>query len=354
MATLDGLRGVAALSVACMHMSTDTPLGAFPRRSYLSVDFFFVLSGYVVAKAYESRLLGGLSFGGFARIRIIRLYPLILLCALVEFFVQIGPHLKASPPFLQVDSGFLLAFLSCALVFPYPYMGGKGNLMLFPIDPPIWSLMFEILANFVYAASVRILTTTILSILVSIGAVALWITAIKYNGVEAGFWTGTIWGGWARVGFSFFCGVLIFRTMSAERIQKLPRVPASVLIGALVLTFSIKPAVGGWLFDVAAVLVIYPALVVLSLTETISEGLRRWALIGGALSYPVYILHKPIEERLWPTISEWPIFRNFQGAMILVPFTLELAVILGGSYAVLRLYDAPVRRWLSGRSSGHN
>src|SRR5580693_5691081 len=78
-ATLDGLRGVAALDVMAFHGTFGTTFHQYVSRGYLAVDFFFVLSGYVIARAYEARLEAGWSKREFFRIRAIRLYPMIVI-----------------------------------------------------------------------------------------------------------------------------------------------------------------------------------------------------------------------------------------------------------------------------------
>ncbi|MFX8945840.1 acyltransferase family protein, partial [Acinetobacter baumannii] len=59
-ATLDGLRGVAALLVVYHHEHLAGIVGA-PAGAYLAVDLFFLMSGFVIAHAYEARLEQGLS-----------------------------------------------------------------------------------------------------------------------------------------------------------------------------------------------------------------------------------------------------------------------------------------------------
>ena len=78
---LDGLRGIAAIAVAARHApylwAAGAPTG-FLRESYLAVDFFFILSGFVIAQAYERRLAGTLTWRGYMALRLERLYPAIL------------------------------------------------------------------------------------------------------------------------------------------------------------------------------------------------------------------------------------------------------------------------------------
>ena len=79
--TLDALRGLAALAVVVFHLGQVRLAPDLVPHGYLAVDFFFVLSGFVVAHAYEEALRGSLSFRSFALRRAIRLYPLAILGA---------------------------------------------------------------------------------------------------------------------------------------------------------------------------------------------------------------------------------------------------------------------------------
>src|ERR1700712_1409072 len=77
--TLDALRGLAAIAVVGFHISQVKLEPVLVPYGYLAVDFFFVLSGAVVAHAYEKQLRAGLSWQAFFVKRVIRLYPLALL-----------------------------------------------------------------------------------------------------------------------------------------------------------------------------------------------------------------------------------------------------------------------------------
>ncbi len=74
---LDGLRGVAALCVVQTH-TQDLLLGDTLPTAYLAVDLFFLLSGFVLAHAYEERLRQGMTLHRFMLARLVRLYPLYL------------------------------------------------------------------------------------------------------------------------------------------------------------------------------------------------------------------------------------------------------------------------------------
>ena len=107
--TLDGLRGIAAIAVVARHApflwGEHGPTGALS-ESYLAVDFFFVLSGFVLAHAYGSRFQHGLSNAAFMRTRLLRLYPLYLLALVFSsgvVAIQIGVG-KADPRAAAVDA----------------------------------------------------------------------------------------------------------------------------------------------------------------------------------------------------------------------------------------------------------
>src|SRR3569832_284109 len=72
---LAAIRGVAAISVMLYHFSPFLADGKVLPSSYLAVDLFFLLSGFVIAHAYDRKIENGMGFGTFVAIRLIRLYP---------------------------------------------------------------------------------------------------------------------------------------------------------------------------------------------------------------------------------------------------------------------------------------
>jgi peptidoglycan/LPS O-acetylase OafA/YrhL len=341
-ATLDGLRGVAALAVVVFHMTSQTNLGELPPRSYLAVDFFFVLSGFVIARTYEMRLRANMSFWSFARTRLIRLYPLIVLGTILGFAAKIGAYFyfSSAESHIQGPSIIFAALLFGLLLIPNKGMYDGGG--MFALDSPVWSLMLEIWANLIYGVAVRVLTTPVLWFVVATGAAAVGTSAIVHHDLNGGFSLSTLGIGIARVWFSFFAGVLIHRVLPADTPAKLPRVPAVVLAAVLISSF-LPPAswLGGW-YEVAVVLFVYPAIVILGISDPIAQRARPIALLAGALSYPIYILH-------WPALTHFSHFRNLRGPTLVVFLALALVGALIISYLANRWYDEPVRKWLNTR-----
>ena len=122
---LDGLRGVAAMIVVVYHLFEDFGAGVAVQganHGYLAVDFFFVLSGFVIGYAYDDRW-DRMSYGDFFKRRLIRLHPMVIfgsfLGLLMFYFTDGGPFgLVAGTPWYNV----LLVFLIACTMIPI----GKG------------------------------------------------------------------------------------------------------------------------------------------------------------------------------------------------------------------------------------
>ncbi len=132
--TLDALRGIAALAVVCFHRRE----GRFP-SAYLAVDLFYVMSGFVLAYAYDSRFAAGLSWRRFMAQRLIRLWPLYALGVIITLVSA-------------VLAGDQKAWAQAPLQFLFlPAQPGPDHAPLYPLNLPAWSLMFELAINFVWA-----------------------------------------------------------------------------------------------------------------------------------------------------------------------------------------------------------
>ena len=177
---LDGLRGIAALIVMFRHTGYFWGGWTIP-QSYLAVDLFFVLSGVVVANAYEARLRAGLAPARFALLRLIRLYPLYLLGSLIGLVPVVAALLGLAPSSLA--SPLPLVLLAAALLLPL-----VSDPNLFPLNTPAWSLFFEMLANLAYAAMLRHLHCALLAALLLASALglALALQAAPEQGLHGG------------------------------------------------------------------------------------------------------------------------------------------------------------------------
>lgn len=317
---LDGLRGVAALAVLLLHLP---PLAGLVSHGYLAVDLFFMMSGFVVAHAYEDRLLRGWSLGGFIRTRVIRLWPLYLLGT------AIGAVVFAS---VAGDAGGFAALgvLVAAAVFLIP-LPLSPKVQVFDLNRPAWSLFFEMVANIAYAALAPRLSNRVLAGLVAAGAVAVAISFLMAGTGSLGHHGDSLAGGAARILFAFPLGVLLLRLHRAGRLGL--RLPTPVILIATVGAFALPDvkALNG-LIDLTVVLLVLPVLTIAAITAPASGRAARGFAFLAVLSYPLYILHGPILM----AVGQW----WGEGT---VPVVCGGALSLLVAWAAARWFDAPAR-----------
>ncbi len=134
---LDGLRGLFALFVVLFHFNINNAPSAlvnnfFVRTSFIFVDFFFILSGYVITLTYHEKIISGNTFFQFLLKRFIRLYPLLLFSTLMYwYFVH---------PFFD-EKNIKLALDTLLLTNSTPILGsGIG------MNYPSWSISSEMIS----------------------------------------------------------------------------------------------------------------------------------------------------------------------------------------------------------------
>ncbi len=354
---LDGLRGVASVTVVCFHLfeawNGDDPQKQIINHGYLAVDFFFLLSGFVIAYAYDDRW-GRMTTWGFFKRRLIRLQPMVVMGSLVGaalFYFQKGHTfpLIASTPVWKM----LLVMVVGATLLPLPEQFDiRGWNEMHPLNGPAWSLFFEYVANILYALGIRRLPVRWLGVLV-VGAAGFLVQYAVFGG------RGDLIGGWAldakelhvgfaRVLFPFFGGMLLMRLGWRVQVRHAFAVCSAMLLIGLAL-----PRFGGaahhWvngLYEAGCVIVLFPLIVAIGAGEKrVDGGSIRLARFFGDLSYPLYITHYPLIYLYTAWVKERnpaPLAGVFWGAAVLV-------TAVSFAYGSLKLYDEPVRRWLSGR-----
>lgn len=328
---LDGLRGVAAIAVVCLHAIQLVANGqpAIEARA-LAVDFFFCLSGFVVAHAYGSRLDAGMSLGEFVARRALRLYPLIFLGAALGGGVFVMGTLHRGGLGLDV----LVEVTSAFLLIPAGLFFG---LQAYPVSNPMWSLFFECFANIVYAMFPR-RSLAFLYVLLTVSALALVQVSYNYNGLDAvGFndWNAFAFG-FVRVCYPFLAGTLICRL---QIYKKLPSIPAAVVIAMLIATLSIDmhPT---WVYHAACSLLVFPVIVAIGAnSQPIAlPGVLTWL---GNISYPLYLIHHPLLRIVKHIAVLSAMSRNHPLATTVVCVVASCAL----ATLVLHVYDEKIRRW---------
>ncbi len=356
---LDGLRGVAALMVVWHHVFegfATSPVDQGFNHGYLAVDFFFILSGFVIGYAYDDRWKT-LRIQDFFQRRWIRLHPMVVMGAVLGMLTFCG-HGRLQWDGTQVAMPMVWAalLLHCFLLPVAPGMGAevRGNGEMYPLNGPAWSLFFEYIGNILYALCLRRLSTKALLWLVGLSGTALALFVFfDFSGYEhlGVGWTLAAYnfpGGLLRMLFSYAAGLAISRVFRPLPVRGAFWLCTLVLFGL----FSVPYAGGsGWpwvngLFDCACVLFVFPALVCLAAsgktTDKVSAGVCRFL---GDISYPLYMVHYPFMYLFYAWVWDnglsfgqtWPVAVGlFVGNILL-------------AYACLKMYDEPVRKWLGGK-----
>ena len=336
---LDGLRGIAAVLVLTYHASDTTAKHMLP-GAYLAVDLFFVLSGFVIAHAYQARIEAGMSRRAFVAARLVRLYPLYLLATLVSLALVAARLALHQHP--AVPSG---ATLITALAFaPSPDRVVPFD-HLYPLNFPAWSLFFEVGIGVVYAVIARHLTDQRLAAVIGLGAVLLIATTTAYGSLNVGYTWPLAAGGAGRVVCTFFAGIAVERLWQRGM---WPMVTVPPLAGGAVIIalFAITP--GPWRagYDAAVALVAMPLLILGSARREPWGWTARAFTTAGTASYAIYVLHVPVRDWLIsasPHLTGKP-FAAFGAAGTLASVAVTVVVALAAD----RIYDLPLRARLTG------
>lgn len=349
---LDGLRGVAAFMVLWYHIfeaHASSPIDQVVNHGYLMVDFFFVLSGFVISYAYNDRWKT-LSIGTFLKRRLIRLHPMVIFGALLGSILFYWQGCEAwdvsKVPFLAL----LLATIFNILMIPMaPTTEVRGIGEMYPLNGPTWSLFFEYLVNLLYAFVLRLLSTRVLAILVGVFAVGLATLAIAGGEGYIGYgWSmtsiGTL-GGSLCVLFSFSMGLLLARIFKPKAVKHIFWWSSLLLI-----VIALMPRIGGseylWangIFDIFCVVLIFPMIVYFAASNVSKEAFTdKLCKYLGDLSYPLYMIHYPFiyAYYAWVKNNNYTFPNSFYGALLVVIGSVVLA------YVVLKLYDEPIRKKL--------
>jgi peptidoglycan/LPS O-acetylase OafA/YrhL len=289
--SLDGLRGIAAMAVVTRHVPDPTVVKLLP-GSYLAVDLFFVLSGFVLAHSYSIRLRNGMGIVGFMRLRLIRLYPLYILGT--ALLIPRLYHMRVS----TLEGHEWLKSLAClALAFlflPEPAMLSP-DLHPFPLNVPAWSLFFELVINLVFAFVVMRLTVRILCVILAAGLVLLGITGLHFGNLNIGWQFSSFWGGAGRVLYAFFAGVAVYQTWASGRLHWV-KLPMSIAALLMLVVFAIDIPRRA-IFDMAVNALLFPLLVLAAARSEPGEFMLSACQTLGRASYAIYIMQ--ISLILW-------------------------------------------------------
>lgn len=338
---LDGLRGIAALSIVVFHFMEwiySDPSKNFIGHGFLAVDFFFCLSGFVIAYAYDSRI-EEMGIIEFFKSRLIRLHPLVLLGATLGLISFLFDPFSSHSEVYNVGK-LVLIFICSVFLIPYPVMPDR-SFNVFGLNAPSWSLFWEYVANIFYALILHKLPRWALISLLLVAAAILCSVGFRAGNLLGG-WNGeTFWDGGARILYSFSAGLLIYRSNWIIK-NRLGFIGLAIL---LLFAFLMPYFKWNWITELLIVLIYFPLLVSLGAGSSLSPGTRKLCVFSEEISYPLYMTHYAV---IW-------IFGNYLTNQ--KPDSTELAIVVilgtilltGFAYAVMVLYDIPFRRYLNNK-----
>lgn len=358
---LDGLRGVAALMVLFYHVFNDSksffvwpePVSEF-FHGFLAVDFFFILSGFVMGYAYDDR---GLTLKDFLRRRLIRLHPMVLmgvLIGVISFVVQ--GMTKWDGTQVSIEALMIVTLLGLFMIPSPASIEVRGYTEIFPLNGPQWSLFHEYIGSILYGVLLQKLSTKWLRVWVacSIVSVAGFALLTEDGGIAYG-WSSepmNFCGGALRMLYAYPMGLLMARVFRERQPKPLHRPMFLICSFALVVLLGLP-----WLGN-KDVETIYQLVCIFSFFPTIIWFAARGVLTGrrqkavsflGRLSYPLYIVHYPLVYLYisWLGRDGHP-YEGYSQPWFPALITIVASVLV--ATLCLLFYDEPLRKKLTRRA----
>lgn len=355
---LDGLRGLAAVIVVMFHILETFTGGDHSKQiinhGYLAVDFFFVLSGFVIGYAYDDRW-GKMTLKGFFKRRLIRLHPMIIIGMIIgaiTFYFQDSSFFPGihTVPFWKM---IVVLFIGFTLIPVSKSLDIRGWTEMHPLNGPAWSLFFEYIANILYALFIRKFSNKLLAFCVFVfGIVLVHLAVTSPHGDVIGGWSlepAQLRIGFTRLLYPFFAGLLLSRLVKPGKIKH-----AGLWCSFLLIVVLAMPRIGSneqvWIngiYDALTIIFIFPIIVYLGANGKISGNIStRINRFLGDISYPIYIIHYPFIYLFMAWVD-----KNNESSQMVVTL-VGLCVLIASvvtAYLCVKLYDIPVRKWLTKR-----
>ena len=325
-------------------------------HGYLAVDFFFMLSGFVISYAYDDRWEKTMSLKDFFKRRLIRLHPMVIMGAVIGllfYYLQGGVKWDGTEvPVSLVMLSFLLAILFVPVI-PGASCDIRGNGEMFPLNGPSWSLFFEYIGNILYALFIRRFSNKVLTVWtvllgLGLGYFALFdVAGYGFIGVGWTLDTPNFIGGLLRMLFPFSLGMLLARNFKPVKIKGAFWICTIILVALFhVPNITAKGAISyNGVFEILTITLIFPILIGLGAsgktTDNLTAGVSKFL---GNISFPVYIIHYPLMYLFYSWLIEnkhYTFGETWQIALIVMAGSVVIA------WLCLKCYDEPVRKWLT-------
>ena len=350
---LDSWRGIAALGVVMHHVSGDHGVVSMEWHGALGlcVDFFFVLSGFVIAGAYGERLAGGFPVRSFLWLRLGRIYPMHVVVLLIYIAVELvlailgwthgGHHAFTGTR----EPSAILPTLLLVQAFTMP---GQDSWNI-----QSWSISVELWLYVVWALAWRLIGRWAIALAVIVAAALMTVAAFRAE------WLGPQM--WAVRGFAGF-GLGMGAWWLHQRIGSYE--PRPRLATALELAFVAAAAAA--IVPFAPLIVSDPVFAGLVLVFAFQRGavsrlmLRGPFVLVGTISYSLYMIHGFVLGRCFDVLAAIEHYSGatlvgktwFGSAMLVTGTTVTnlltvamMAAAVGVGWLFWRFVEDPARRW---------
>ena len=333
--TLDGMRGIAALGVALFHYNISQA-----RHGYIAVDFFFVLSGFVLTRAYLPRWEAGLTGWEFMKQRIVRLYPLFLTGLVIATLSSLSNHWTGKGDIIRYGK------IAASLPFNLLMLPSPVTNTLYPVNVPAWSLFFELVAN--VAMALFLFRLPRIGLLALFVGAAWWYAPVVLE--NEGGNLGAVWHQLdvctVRTTFSFAAGMLIARLPQPDK-RPSGLIGLACLAAIAALLMADPHWIGTAQYDLVFALALSPLLVWIGARFEPPKIIAPGAWFLGEMSYAVYAVHWALMEPL----------RYFKDDLHFDPVLMAIAFLgscLALAWVSVRYVDIPMRAWLRSVLLGHS
>lgn len=355
---LDAWRGLAASFVALFHLQAYSHFYelSFLRHSFLFVDFFFVLSGFVMTANYRAKLLSGFSFWHFMLLRLGRLYPLHIAILAMFIGLELARFKFAGSLGGETGDKFSGPNSVDAILTNMLLIQGLGVHDGLTWNMPSWSISTEFYTYAIFAVALLLMRTRIYLFIAFVVVAAPLILFELVGHIDAQYDFGII-----RCVLGFFVGFVCYdlylaftRNQGLRTYSLATSSVAEIACVGLVILFVCYGSEGPT--SLAAPEVFGLAVLVFAFEGgSVSKILKtRWFIFVGTLSYSVYMVHMLVEIglRYLLLLAERKLgIVAFNGGRIGaemwqgdVSYAATLCLVLGVSYLTFNFIEEPGRR----------
>lgn len=348
---LDALRGIAALGVVFWHYRAhfdarplSTLLYPFYNAGFLLVDFFFVLSGYVIARAYWRESRQNQLFQNVWS-RIARLYPLHLCLLLISAGLVISLPAWANNPNFELANDNLKHFL--LNLFLLNQVGLQNG---FSFDTPAWSISTEFVTNIAFLAFIALSTRSRVALVIGLAA-AMLLLVIQHPGFHQSMAFGYVDESLLRCLLGFGTGVglyllldrLSYGSWFESRAPLSNGLATCSLIAMVYLMIASRAHPPSWHY-LASICVATGCVGIVPQAPFVRNLLRTGALVFlGDISYSIYLVHYPLQLALYSVTQRFSLRLDYRNPLVLFGF---LALVLGLAAVTQRYLELPAQRGL--------